>query len=127
MDGEEPGELAQALGQGRIEAGEGAQVLGDAGQLRVVLAQQALGDHVGDILARDAHLLEAIAHPVQLVGHEAEAWVVEERLLDACQEAQRRQCDDLAQLAQEAEIQDQRTLFARAQVIQQFIHDQQQP
>ncbi|MEI2688596.1 MAG: hypothetical protein V9H69_02365 [Anaerolineae bacterium] len=80
--------------------------------LRVALAQQPLGHHVGDVVAGDAHLLEAVAHPAQLVGHEAKARVVEQRLLHASHEAEGGQLHDLAQLAQEAQVHDQRPLLA---------------
>ncbi len=88
MDGEELCELFQALGHAAVEGRELAQVFSNAGQLLVGLAQQTMGDDVGDILAGNTHLFEAIAHPAQLLGYEGEAGTVEECLLQAAQEAE---------------------------------------
>jgi len=124
VDGEEPGKLVQTLGHAAVKGRELAQVLGDAGHLLVGLAEQPVGDDVGDVLAGDAHLLEAVAHPAQLLGDEGKAGAVEERLLQATEEAEGRQRCHLAQLAQEAQVEDELALLARAQVVEQLVDDE---
>jgi len=74
-------------------------VLSNAGRLRVRLAQQAVGDDKGDVLTGDAHLLKAVAHPAQLLGHKSEAGIIKQRLLNATEEAEGRQRRRFAQFA----------------------------
>lgn len=108
-----------------VERREPPQVVGDAGELLVGLPQQPFGYHEGDVLAGDAHLLEAVTHSAQLLGHEREARAVKQRFLESSDEAEGGQGRNLAELTQEAEVQDQLLLTAGAQVVQQLVHDEQ--
>ncbi len=77
MDGKELSKLVQPLGQTAVEGRELAQMLRDAGQLLVGLAQQPVGDDVGDVLAGDTHLFKAITHAAQLLGYKGKARAIE--------------------------------------------------
>ena len=97
------------------------------GPLLVGLGQQPLGDDVGHVLPDDAKLLEAILHPAQALGDELELRVVEQALLQARNEAEADQLADFAHLPQEAEVEDQIVLLAGPEIVEQFVHDQEQP
>ena len=99
----------------------------DAPSLLRTLAQQALGDHVGHVLAGDAYLLEAVLDPPHRVGHELEAWAVKERFLDPGHKAKARQAAGFAQLSEEGQVQHQRLITPRAQIVEQLVHDEQEP
>ena len=89
--------------------------------------EEALRDDVGNVLARDADLLEAVLHAPHGLGDELEARVVEEALLHAGHEAEPRARADLADLAQEVEVEDQLLLLAGAEEVEQLVDDEQQP
>ena len=115
VDGEKPDEILQAFGHGWVERRKALQVAMDPPALIGCLAQQAFGDHEGHVGAGDAHLLETVARPAHGVGHKLEARAIEQQLLHAPDEAEASQPADLAQLAQEVEIEDEIMLLATAQ------------
>ena len=126
MHGEEAHELVHALVHAAVELGEGRQVLADFGLLVGGLLEQPLGHHELDVLAGDEDLLEAVLHPADAVGHEGEAGAVENGFLDAGDEAEPQVLADLADLAEEIQVEDQFLVLAGAQVIQQLVHHQEQ-
>ena len=126
MHGEEAHELVHALVHAAIELGEGSQVLPDFHLLVGGLPEQTLGHHELDILAGDEDLLEAVLHPADAVGHKGKAGAVEDGLLDAGDEAEPQVLADLADLAQEVEIENEFLIFAGPQVVEQFVHYQEQ-
>ena len=127
MDREQPHELFEPFGHAAVERRELLKVFPNLGLLLVVLGQQPLGDDVGHVLPDDAKLLEAVLHPAQALGDELELRVVEQALLQARNEAEADQLADLADLPQEAQVENQVVLFAGPQVVEQFVHDQEQP
>ena len=126
VDGIEARVLAQPVGQARVERCKAAQVGGDPGDLLVALGQQPLLDDIGDVLAGDAHLVKAGAHPLHRLGKEGEGGAVEERLLDARHKAEGGQFGHFAQLAQKAKVQVQPGGVLRPQIVEQFVDHQQQ-
>ena len=80
-----------------------------------------------DVAPGDEDLLETVLYAANAVGDEGEAGTVEDGLLDAGDEAEPEVLAYLADLAQKVEIEDQSMVVARSQVVQQLIHDQQQP
>ena len=127
MDREQVHVLVHALVHAPVEAGEGREVFPDLRLLLARLAQQALRHDELHVPPGDADLLEAVLHPADAVGDEGEAGAVEDGLLHAGDEAEAEILADLADLAQEVEVEDQLLVPARAQVIQQLVHHQQQP
>ena len=91
------------------------------------LPQQALRHDELDVAPGDEDLLEAVLHAADAVGDEGEAGAVEEGFLHAGDEAEPEVLAHLAELAQEVEVEDQLVVIARPQVVQQLVHDQQQP
>ncbi len=126
MHGEEAHELVHALVHAAIELGEGSQILPDFHLLVGGLFEQTLGHHELDILAGDEDLLEAVLHPADAVGHKGEARAVENGFLDTGDEAEPQVLADLADLAQEVEIENEFLILAGAQVVEQFVHHQEQ-
>ena len=126
MHREEAHELVHALVHAAVELGEGGQVLPDFHLLVGGLLEQTLGHHELDVLAGDEDLLEAVLHPADAVGHEGEARAVEDGFLDTGDEAEPQVLADLADLAQEVEVEDQLLVLARAQVVEQLVHHQEQ-
>ena len=127
MDREQVHVLVHALVHAPVEAGERGQVFPDLRLLLAALAQQASGHDELHVPPGDADLLEAVLHPADAVGDEGEAGAVEDGLLHAGDEAEAEVLADLADLAQEVEVEDQLLVLARAQEIQQLVHHQQQP
>ena len=126
MHREEADELVHALVHVAVEFGEGRQVLADLGLLLAGLLEQTLGHHELDVLAGDENLLEAVLHPADAVGHEGKARAVEDGFLDTGDEAEAQVLADLADLAQEVQVEDQLLVLAGAQVIEQLVHHQEQ-
>ena len=118
--------FVHALVHAPVEAGEGLDIVADTGPLFAGLAEQALGDDELHVAARDADLLEAVLHAADAVGGEGEAVAVENGFLHAGDEAEAEVLADFAHLAQEAEIEDQLVVVTRAQIVQQFVDDEQQ-
>ncbi len=100
MHREQTHKTIHTLGHAREARRETAEVVADAVALSIGLAQQTRLDHIGYVLAGDAHLLEAVLDPPERVGDKLELWRVEDRLLDPGQEAKCRLRADLAQLTQ---------------------------
>ena len=126
MDGEEAHELVHALVHAAVELGEGGQVLPDFHLLVGGLLEQTLGHDELDVLAGDEDLLEAVLHPAHAVGDEGEPRAVEDGFLHAGDEAEAQVLADLADLAQEVQVEDQLLILARAQVVEQLVHHQEQ-
>src|SRR3989304_3167684 len=112
MYGEEAHELVHALVHATVELGEGSQVLPDFHLLVGGLFEQTLGHHELDVLASDEDLLEAVLHPADAVGHEGETSAVEDGFLDTGDEAESQVFADLANLAQEVEVEDEFLVLA---------------
>ena len=70
-------------------------------------------------------LIETILHPAQALGDELELRVVEQAFLQASDEAEADQLAHFADLPQKAQVENQVMLLSRAQVVEQFVHDQQ--
>ncbi|OQC24622.1 MAG: hypothetical protein BWX71_01810 [Deltaproteobacteria bacterium ADurb.Bin072] len=126
MHGEETHELVHALVHAAIELSEGCQVPPDFHLLVSGLLEQTLGHHKLDVLAGDEDLLEAVLHPAYAVGHKGKAGAVKNGFLDAGDEAEPQVLADLADLAQEVEIENEFLVLAGAQVVEQFVHHQEQ-
>jgi len=88
MHREQLDELIHPLVHGPVQRCELRQVLAHQRLLLRILLEEPLGDHVGDIVASNAHLLEAVLDPTQAVRGELEPWVVEQTLLDTRDEAE---------------------------------------
>jgi hypothetical protein len=73
MDREKTDELLHSLVHRAIERGELVQVLADQRLLLGILFQNPLGD----VIASDANLLEAVLHATESIGDELEARIVE--------------------------------------------------
>jgi len=129
VDGEEPDERVHPLVHRAVEGRELRQVLPDPPLLRGALLEQALGHDVRHVLPGDAHLLEAVLHAPQRLGHELEVGALEEALLDAGDEAEAADPADLADLPQEVQIEDQvlAGLEPRAEVVEQLVEHEEQP
>ena len=127
MHRKQPHELFEPFGHAAVERRELLKVFPNLGPLLVGFGQQPLGDDVGHVLPDDAKLLEAVLHPAQTLGDELELRVVEQALLQARNEAEADQLADLADLPQKAKVEDQIVLPARPEVVEQFVHDQEQP
>ena len=112
MDREQSHELFEPFGHAAVERRELLKVFPNLGLLLVGLGQQPLGDDVGHVLPDDAKLLEAVLHPAQALGDELELRVVEQALLQAGDEAEADQLADLADLPQEAKVEDEFVLLA---------------
>ena len=74
----------------------------------------------------DVDLFEAVAHAPYALADEGEAVVVEDGLLDSGHEPESEVLADLANLAQEVEVEDDLLIVAAAQVVQEFVDHQQQ-
>ncbi len=114
VNGEEVNERVQPLRHRRVEGGERPQIVADSYPLLGRLAQQPLRDDVCHVLPGDLHLLEPGPHPPQRLGDELEPGRVEERLLQAANEAEARSAADLTDLAEEVQVEDHLLLVARA-------------
>ncbi|MCG3137503.1 MAG: hypothetical protein HJJLKODD_01349 [Phycisphaerae bacterium] len=71
-------------------------------------------------------MLEAVLHPADAVGHKGKTRAVENGFLDTGDETEPQVLADLADLAQEVEIEDEFLILAGAQVVEQFVHHQEQ-
>jgi hypothetical protein len=89
------------------------------------LLEQPLGHHEAHVLAGEQDLGEAVLDAPQAVGDVLEAAAVEDRLLHAGDEAEAQVFADLADLAQEGEVQHQRVVLAGAQVVEELVDDEQ--
>ena len=116
MHREEPDELVHAFVEPAVVFGERRQVVADLGLLLGGLLEQTLGHHELDIAAGDEDLLEAVLHPADAVGDKGEARAVENGFLDTGHEAEAQILADLADLAEEVEVEDQFLVLAGAQV-----------
>jgi hypothetical protein len=125
MHGKKAHVLVHALVHGAVELGERGETGADLGLLVGRLLEQALGHHEAHVLARQQHLGEPVLHPAQAVCHVLEPAGVEDGLLDACHEAEAQMLGDLADLAQEGEIEDQVVVVAGAKVVEQLVDNQQ--
>ena len=127
MDREERDELFEPFGHAAVERRELLKVLPDLGLLLVGLGQQPLGDDVGHVLPDDAELLEAVLHPRRLSATNWNFGLSNRLSCKPGDEAEADQLADLADLPQEAEVEDQVVLLAGPQVVEQFVHDEEQP
>src|SRR5262249_54220600 len=115
MDWEQAHKAIHTLGHSREAGRKAAQMLPDSVALRGALAQQPGLHDKSNILARDSHLFESIFDAPQRVGDKLERGRVENRLLYAGHEAERRLRADLTELTQEVQIQNKRMVFTTAQ------------
>ena len=100
------------------------QVLTHQRLLLRVLLEEPLGDDVGHILARDAHLLETVLDPPEAVRSELEARVVEKTLLNTGDKAEARALTELPDRAEEVQVSHQLLLAVGAEVIEQLVKDE---
>ena len=124
--GEQANVLVQAFVQALVEPAERRQVLAYPLLLPRRLAQQALGHDELHVALGDDDLREAVLHAAHGVRGEAQARAVEDGLLHAGHEAQAQILAGFADLAQEVQIQDELLIAACAQIVEQFVHHQQQ-
>ena len=127
VNGEQTDVVVQALVHVAVETRERGQVVANLLLLVGRLLEQAFRDHELQVLLRQQNLNEAIANAAQAVGDELEARAVENGFLHACDETEARVLANLADLAQERQVIDEVTAFARAQVLKEFVDDEQQP
>ena len=104
--------LVHALVHAPVEPGERCEICTDLGLLLAGLAQQALRHDELDVAPGDEDLLEAVLHAANAVGDEGEAGTVEDGFLHAGDEAESEVLADLADLAQEVEVEDQSMVVA---------------
>ena len=126
MHREEPDKLVHALIEPAVVFGKRHQVVADLGLLLGGLLEQALGHDEFHVAAGDKDLLEAVLHPADAVGDKSEARAVENGFLDTGHEAEAQVLADLADLAEEVEVEDQLLVLAGAQVVEQLVDHQQQ-
>ena len=126
MHREERDERLEVLRHSLVGRGELLEVLADLGLLLRGLAQQPLLHDEGDVVAGDAHLREALLHPANGVGSAGEARVVEDRFLDATDEAEASRLADLADLAEHGEVDAQFVVPARREVVEHLVEHEQQ-
>ena len=88
------------------------------------LLQQAFGHHEADILPREQDLREAILHAAQAVGDVLEAAAVEDRFLHAGDETEAQVLRDLADLAQERQVEDEVVIPAGAEIVEELVDDE---
>ena len=88
--------------------------------------QQAFGHHKFHIALGDNDLREAVLHAAHGVRGEGETLTIEDGLLNASYEAQTQILTGFPELAQEVQIQYELLVLAGAQIVQQFVHHQQQ-
>ena len=120
-------EVLKPLVHPPVEPGEWLQVLGDPCPLLVGFPQQTLGDDMLDVLPGDAELVEPVLHPAHAARHMLESGAVEYRFLNTRDEAEPKILADLADLAEECQILNQLTVVTASQVVEEFVHDQEQP
>ena len=126
MNGEQADVLVQGFVHPPIKPGEVREVFSHLGVLLTGLAQEPLGDDELHVAPGDQHLLETVLDPPQIVGDERESLAVEDRLLYAGDEAQPEVAARLAEFAQEVEVEDEVLVPSRAEVVQQFVDDEEQ-
>ena len=126
MHGKEPDELVHALVEAAIVFGKGHQVVADLGLLLCGLLKQTLGHNEFDVATGNEDLLEAVLHPADAVGDKGEARAIENGFLDTGHEAEAQVLADLADLAEEVEVEDQLLVLAGAQVVEQLVDHKQQ-
>ena len=127
MDGEEAHELVHAFVHRAVERRElSAGARGSSACCLASFLSSRSDNDVGDILASDADLLEAVLHAPQGVGDELEARLSNRLSCTPAMKRKRVLSADLADLAQEVEVEDQLLLFAGAQVVEQLVDDEQQ-
>jgi len=90
------------------------------------LLEQTLGHDEFDVAAGNEDLLEAVLYPADAVGDKGEARAVENGFLDTGHEAETQILADLADLAEEVEVEDQLLILAGTQVVEQLVDHQQQ-
>src|SRR5947209_19785924 len=86
-----------------------------------ILAEEPLGDDVGNVVASNSNLFEAILHPSQWLGDELKPRIVEERLLHSGDESEAGPFADFPQLAQEREVEDERLIASGAEILEQLV------
>jgi len=69
-------------------------------------------------------LLEAILHAPYALGHEVETMTIENCFLNTSDETEAQVLGAFTDFAQEIQVEDQFLVFARAQIIKQFVHDE---
>jgi hypothetical protein len=126
MDGVKGDELLESLRHPIERRRKALELLADLGLLRGVLAEKPFLDDICDVLARDADLLEPVTHAPNSVRRGSEPRVVEQRLLDTRDEPEACRPTNLADLAQEREVDDQLSVSTGAQVVQEFVEHEQQ-
>ena len=119
--------LVHPLVHAPVESGERREIRTDLRLLLAGLPQQALRHDELDVAPGDEDLFETALYAANAVGDECEAGTVEEGLLHAGDEAESEVLADLADLAQEVEVEDQLLVPARPEEVQQLVHGQQQP
>jgi len=124
MHREEPDKLVHALVEPAVVFGKGHQVVANLGLLLGGLLEQALGHDKFHVAAGNEDLLEAVLYPADAVRDKGEARAVENRFLDTGHEAETQVLTDLADLAEEVEVEDQFLVLAGAQVVEQLVDHQ---
>ena len=71
-------------------------------------------------------MLEAILHPADAIGHKRKPGAVEDRFLNAGDEAEMQVLAYLANLHEEVEIKDKLLISSCPEEIEKFIHNQEQ-
>src|ERR1035438_5368276 len=89
--------------------------------------QQALRDNEFNVRGGNLDLLKSVLHSADGVGDMREPATVKNGFLHARHATETEFLDHLANLAKESEIQNQLFVVAAAQIIQQLVHDEQQP
>ena len=92
-----------------------------------VLLEQAFGNDELNVRSGDEKLIEAVLHAPQTVGHVREPEAVEDRFLHAGYKAETEILADFADLAEEVQVEDQFLVSAALEVVEQFVHHEQQP
>ena len=105
MHGEQADVLVHPLVHVAVELGEGREVGADLVLLVSRLLEQTLRHYKAHVLPGEKNLGEALVHAAQTVGHMLEAAAVEDGFLHAGHEAETQVLGDLADLAQEGQIQ----------------------
>lgn len=127
MNREERGEVVHALVHVAVELCIATEVFADAGELLRCFLQETIGDDILDVGRGNFHLLEAVLDAAQAVGDVRKAATVKDGLLHAGHETETQILADLAHFTQEAEVENERLVPAAAEIVEQLVHDQEQP
>ena len=126
MHREQADELVHAFVHVAVELGEGRQVLAYPGLLLAGLFEQPFSHHEFDVLVGNEDLLEAILDSTDTVGHEGKTRAVKDGFLHAGHETKPQVPANLADFAEEVQVQNEFLILAGAQVIEQFVHHEKQ-